>query len=177
MNRRTLLATGIAAAVASPALANAGSVTRTWTSQNATWTPAARAHEHAQVARDYMAKLISERHLIAQTETWPIEMRVDFRRLSFGVDIGQVWDSHEGLRTEKRGPVVTIYENGVRVGEAQIYAYSGALPEVPPISMVTRHLEFQRLKQALPGQVDYDNSRFFNAIKRHRAAQPQIEIA
>lgn len=178
MNRRTLLASGLAAAaVATPALADTrGSISRITTSQNASWAPEAHAHEHAPVARAYIAKLLTDRHLVAQTETWPIEMRVDFTRPSFRVEMGRVWDSHEGLRTNKRGPVVSIYERGVKVGEAQIYAYSGSLPEVPAVSMITRHLEFDRLKQALPGQVQYDNSRFFNAIDAQRRAR-RIEIA
>lgn len=173
MKRRTFL--GAAASTAALTLtAGVAQAAAPITSHGgrARWSAAARAHSDAMIAMRWIDTVMNERAVYGQ-EVWPIDLKVTLRDPRFIVEIDRAWDHAEGYRAGRTGPRVQVFDGDVKVIEGEMFHYTGPLPEVPAVSMISRHFgggDVDHLRRALPGQVNYDNSRLMAALERHRSA-------
>lgn len=168
MNRRDLVrATALTAALAvTPAVAQAA-VTKPFVKAS----PEALAHEHAKIALDWIERVVRD-GFVTGRDVWPIDLRIELKSPRFEMDLGKAWDSSFGYRTERTGPRVKVFDNDVLVIEGETFFYTGRsfADEIPPVSMISRHVEdANTLRNLLPGQVHYDNSQFIAAMSAQKA--------
>jgi hypothetical protein len=169
MNRRKFIAAGAASTAALTLTAGVAQAAPlmplTSHGGRARWSAQARAHEHALIAMRWIDKVMNERAVYGQ-EIWPIDLKVTLRDPRFIVEVDKAWDHHDGYRAGRTGPRVQVFDGDVKVIEGELFFYHGSDP-IPPVSMISRHFgggDVNHLRQLLPGQVSYDNSRFFAAL-------------
>lgn len=134
-------------------------------------SPEALTHEHAKIALDWIERVVRD-GFVTGREVWPIDLRIDLKAPRFEMEVGKAWDSTFGYRTERTGPRVKVFDGDVLVIEGETFYYTGRsfADELPPVSMITRHVEdANTLRNLLPGQVNYDNSAFIAALGAQKA--------